>query len=126
MAERKFNITEVKAPKKLKALFIVVERIKVDFFLAGIESFGANFQTIIFAKGTASESTLRRIGSIDSSRALIVSLIPEELVKDVMIAIEDRYTKTKNGRAIAFTISLDSMIGLQVYEMLSNIKEDRI
>ena len=50
----------------------------------------------------------------------------EDKVKDLLIAYEDRYFNTKNGKGAAFSISLDSMIGLQIYQFLAgiNLKEE--
>ena len=112
---------EIQAPKKLKALFTVVDRSKVDFFLQSIETFDVNFQMVLFAKGTASREMMEHLGRIDSSKALIISVVPENQVKQLLIAYEDSYFNLKNGKGFAFTIPFDSMIGLQAYQFLAGI-----
>ena len=53
MANRKEKENRLTAPKKLKALFTIVERNKCDFYLGVLEGFGTNFQTVLYGRGTA-------------------------------------------------------------------------
>ena len=116
----------IKAPKKLKILFTIVERVKVDFYLQSLEGFGVNCQTVTYARGTAPSDALKFMGFTDNSKAVILSVVPEDKIKEILIAYEDRYFKIKNGKGMAFTIPLDSVIGLQIYQLLSgiNFKEE--
>ena len=50
---------------------------------------------------------------------------PEDKIKEIMIAYEDKYFKTKNGKGIAFTIPITSVIGVSIYQFLSNSMEKR-
>ncbi len=121
MAENNNIEKKIKGPKKLKLLVSIVERSKVDFYLQALEGYNVNLQTVTYARGTADNETLKHLGFIDNSKALIFSVVPDNKVKEILIAYEDRIYKTKSGKGLAFTIPFDSIIGLQMYQMLGGI-----
>ena len=51
---------------------------------------------------------------------MILSVVSEDRVKDILAAYEDKYFKTKNGKGVAFTIPISSVIGVMVYRFLSS------
>lgn len=112
--------TGLTAPKKLKILVTVVDRTKAEFYLDMLEGYEVNFQTIIFGKGTAPTEILQYLGLSHLSKAVIFSVIQEEKVKEILAAYEDKYFKTKNGKGIAFTLPISSVIGVLIYQFLSN------
>lgn len=111
------------APNKLKLLFSIVERSKTDFYVSALEGFDVNMQTILYAKGTAPTDILNLLGLHDQGKAVIISVVREDMVKEILEKYEDRYFKTKNGKGIAFTVPISSVIGVLVYKFLSDTKE---
>lgn len=130
MAEKNRKIKKVNkntplaAPKKLKLLFTIVAREKCDFYLDVLESFDVSYQLVLYGKGTAPSGLSNMFGYIDPSKAIILSVIKQEKINDVFTAYEDKYFKLKNGRGIAFTVPLSSLIGKTVYQFLTNMKEE--
>lgn len=123
---KKKNETEkskLAAPKKIKLLVTIVERKKADFYLSTLEGLGVNLQTLIYAQGTANKDILNLIGLNDSNKAVIISVVKEESIKEILATYEDKLFKTKNGKGIAFTIPISSVIGVMVYKFLLNVKE---
>ncbi|MDE7264122.1 MAG: hypothetical protein K2N64_05635 [Anaeroplasmataceae bacterium] len=112
--------TGLTAPKKLKILVTVVDRTKADFYLDMLEGYEVNLQTVIFGKGTAPTEILQYLGLSHLNKAVIFSVVQEEKVKEILVAYEDKYFKTKNGKGIAFTLPISSVIGVLVYQFLSN------
>lgn len=109
------------APKKLKLLITVVNRQKSEFFTDLIQSFEANIQLTMAAKGTAKTEMLEYLGlSADSEKSVIISVIREDMEKQILAALKDRFTKIKNGKGIAYTIPMTSTIGVATYQFLSN------
>lgn len=108
------------APKKLKVLVTIVERAKADFFLDMLEGYEVNLQTVIYGKGTAPTEMLQYLGLSQLGKAVIFSVVQEEKIKKILADYEDKYFKTKNGKGIAFTIPISSVIGVMVYQFLSN------
>lgn len=113
------------APKKLKILITIVDRRKTDFYLDVLEGFEVNMQTVIYGHGTAPSDMLHYLGLSQTDKAVIVSVIQEDKVKEITAAYEDKYFKTKNGKGIAFTIPISSLIGVSIYQFLSNSVEGR-
>lgn len=117
--------TGLTAPKKLKILVTIVDRSKTDFYLDVLEGYEVNMQSVIYGKGTAPSDVLHYLGLSQSEKAVIVSVVQEEKIKEITVAYEDKYFKTKNGKGIAFTIPISSMIGVSIYQFLSNSLEGR-
>ena len=109
----------LKAPEKLKVLFTIVQREKVDFYLDILETFEVNVQNVIYGKGTA-PSQLYHLGIGDISKAVIISFVREDKIKEILSTLEERFYKTKHGKGIAFTVPISSLIGVTVYQLLSN------
>ena len=110
----------LEAPKKLKILVTIVERSKTEFYLDVLEGYEINMQTVIYGHGTAPSDILAYLGLSQAEKAVIISVVKEEKIKDITIAYEDKYFKTKNGKGIAFTIPISSLIGVSIYQFLSN------
>ncbi|MDE7213439.1 MAG: hypothetical protein K2N42_02550 [Anaeroplasmataceae bacterium] len=108
------------APKKLKILVTIVERSKADFYLDTLEGYDVNLQTVIYGKGTAPTEMLQYLGLSQLGKAVIFSVVQEDNIKRILADYEDKYFKTKNGKGIAFTIPISSVIGVMVYQFLSN------
>ncbi len=117
--------SKLDAPVKLKLLFTIVDRSKGDFYLSALEGYDVNMQTVIYGNGTAPTETLNMLGLNDAKKAIIISCVNENKVKEIMAAYEDKYFKTKNGKGIAFTIPVSSVIGVMVYKFLVNLTEGK-
>ena len=110
----------ITAPKKLKILISIVERSKAAFYADVLEGFDVNLQTIVYGKGTAPSDMLHYLGLSDDGKAVILSVVSEDRIKEILAAYEDKYFKTKKGKGVAFTIPISSVIGVMVYQFLSN------
>lgn len=110
------------APYKLKILVTIVDRSKTMFFIDTLESYEVNMQTVIYGKGTAPKNKSMILNE-DKDKAIIISLVKEKYIKEIMDNYEEKYFKIKNGKGIAFTISLNSIIGKNLYNFLANVKE---
>ncbi len=105
---------------KLYLLVTVVNRQKAEFYSDLIQSYDSNMQVITFGEGTASKEVLNSLGLTDSTKAIIFSVVREEKKKAVLASVEKKFNTIKNGKGIAFTISLSSVIGVQLFSFLSN------
>ena len=108
------------APKKLKLLFTVVNRNKAEFYIDLIQSFEVNMQMAMAAWGTASTEMLSYLGLTESEKALIVSVIRDDMESAVLNALEEKFRTIKNGKGIAYTVPMTSTIGVAIYQFLSN------
>ena len=112
----------LEAPKKLKLLISIVERVKVDFYMSALEGFEVNMQMVAYAKGTAPTNVLHYLGLTGTDKAVIFSVVREDKVKKILATYEDKYFKTKNGKGIAIVVPVESLIGVNLYQFLANIE----
>ncbi len=121
MAEKSIP-TPMSAPQKMKLLFTVVNRKKAEFYVDLLGAFEINMQMVLSAQGTAGAQLMENLGLTDSDKAVILSVIREDRVKEALEALEDRFRTVKGGKGIAYTVPMTSTIGVAIYQFLSNVK----
>ncbi len=107
-------------PPKVNLLITVVNRPKADLYLGLIQGFGVNMQLSMAAQGTASTEMLRMLGIADSDKAVIFSLIREDRADGALKYLEEKFRTIKNGKGIAFTVPMTGVVGVAIYQFLSN------
>ena len=110
--------------KKLKLLVTVVNRPKGEFYLDVISQFDVNYQLVVGGMGTAHSELVELLG-LEQQKAVIFSVIREDLVGDVMRTLEDKFRTIRNGKGISFAIPLSSVIGVNMYQFLSDNRQGR-
>lgn len=122
---KKVDRNNSSAIKKLKLLVTVVDRSKALFYVDLLEQFEINMQMVLYGKGTANTEMLNLLGLAESDKAIILSIIREDKVLDIIETLNEKFEKVKNGKGIAYTIPMKSIIGVSVYQFLSNNKIGR-
>ena len=112
------------AIKKLKLLFTVVDRQKGEFYLDVISQFDVNCQLAMGGLGTAQSELVELLG-LEPHKAVILSVVREDMVDPVMKCLEEKFSTIRNGKGIAFAVPLSSVIGVNIYQFLSNNKLGR-
>ena len=118
------NTVNESAIKKLKLLFTVVDRSKGEFYLDVISQFDVNCQMVMGGLGTAHSEILELLG-LEPHKAVILSVVREDMVETVMNTLEDKFATIRNGRGIAFAVPLSSVIGVNLYQFLSDNRMGR-
>ena len=113
------NTINESAIKKLKLLFTVVERSKSEFYLDVLSEFEVNFQMVMGGKGTAASELLDVLG-LNPHKAVILSVVREDMVDEIMKCMEDKFATIRQGKGISFAVPLSSVIGVNMYQFLSN------
>lgn len=116
----KTTAKQVSSVRKLKLLITVVDKSKTLLYVDLLEQFEVNVQTVLYGHGTADSQMLNILGLIESDKSAIISWIREDRVKEAMEALNEKFSKVKNGKGVAYTIPLDSIIGVSAYQLLSN------
>ncbi len=121
------NTVNDAAIKKLKLVFTVVDRSKTEFYLDVLSQFQVNFQTVLTGKGTASSELVDMLG-LNINKAVILSVVREDMTETVMQCLEDKFATIRNGKGISFAVPLSSVIGVSLYQFLSNnrLKKEEI
>jgi len=113
------NTVNESAIKKLKLLVTVVDRQKGEFYLDVLSQYEVNFQMLVNGKGTANSEIIDLLG-LNINKAVILSVIREDNTRQILHCLEDKFATVKNGRGIAFTVPLSSVIGVNLYRFMSN------
>ena len=113
------NTVNESAIKKLKLLFTVVDRTKGEFYLDVLSQYEVNFQTLLNATGTAKSEILDMLG-LNNNKAVIISVVREDLTDTILKVLEEKFRTIRNGKGIAFAVPMSSVIGVNMYQFLSN------
>ena len=118
------NTVNESAIKKLKLLFTVVDRPKGEFYLDVISQFDVNCQLILPGMGTAASELLELLG-LEPHKAVILSVLREDMVDSAMDTLEEKFRTIRGGKGISFAVPLSSVIGVNLYQFLSDNRMGR-
>ena len=118
------NTVNESAIKKLKLLFTIVDRAKGEFYLDVISQYQVNCQLILPGTGTAASELVELLG-LNLHKAVVVSVVREDLMDTIMNTLEDKFSTIKNGKGVAFAVPLSSVIGVNMYQFLSDNRMKR-
>ena len=113
------NTVNESAIKKLKLLFTVVDRNKGEFYTDVLSQFSVNCQLVLPGMGTAASDLVELLG-LNLHKAVVVSVVREDLMDTVMNTLEDKFATIKNGKGVAFAVPMSSVIGVNMYQFLSD------
>ena len=116
------NTINDSAIKKLKLLFTVVDRQKGEFYLDVISQFDVNCQLAMPGLGTATSELVELLG-LEPHKAVILSVVREDMVDSIMNTLEEKFATIRNGKGISFAVPLSSVIGVNLYRFLSDRRE---
>ena len=69
--------------------------------------------------GTAQSEIVDLLG-LNIQKAVLLSVAREDRVDAIMTCLEDKFATIKNGKGIAFAVPMSSVIGVNMYQFLSN------
>ena len=118
------NTVNDSAIKKLKLLFTVVDRPKAEFYLDVLSQFDVNFQMVMGGLGTANSELVELLG-LEPHKAVILSVMRENRVEEAMNCLEEKFNTIRNGKGICFAVPLSSVIGVNLYQFLSDNRMGR-
>ncbi len=118
------NTINESAIKKLKLVITVVDRTKTEFYLDILSQYEVNFQMVTGGKGTANSDIVDMLG-LNVNKAVIFSVVREDMAVPIIKCLETKFETIKNGKGIAIAVPLSSVIGVNMYQFLSNNKQGR-
>ena len=118
------NTVNDSAIKKLKLLFTVVDRPKAEYYLDVLSQFDVNFQMVVGGLGTANSELVELLG-LEPHKAVILSVMRENRVEEAMNCLEEKFNTIRNGKGICFAVPLSSVIGVNLYQFLSDNRMGR-
>ena len=118
------NTVNETAIKKLKLLFTIVDRPKGEFYVDVISQFNVNCQMGLAGLGTATSELVELLG-LEPHKAVILSVVREDMVDAIMNTLEDKFATIRNGKGVAFAVPLSSVSGVNLYQFLSDNRMGR-
>ena len=118
------NSVNESAIKKLKLVITVVDRPKAELYLDILSQFEVNFQFAMAGNGTAHSELVSLLG-LNTQKAVLFSVVREELTDEIMNCMEDKFHTIRNGKGICFAVPMSSVIGVNLYQFLSNNRQGR-
>ena len=118
------NTINDSAIKKLKLLFTIVNRNKGEFFLDVISQFDVNCQMVVSGLGTANSELVELLG-LEPHKAVILSVVREDLVDEILNCLEDKFATIRDGKGVSFAVPMSSVIGVNLYQFLSDNRMGR-
>ena len=118
------NSVKDSAIKKLKLLFTIVDRPKGEFYLDVLSQFDVNCQLVVGGLGTANTELVELLG-LEPHKAVILSVLREDMVDAAMNCLEEKFATIRNGKGISFAVPLSSVIGVNLYQFLSDNRMGR-
>ena len=118
------NAVNEAAIKKLKLIFTVVDRSKAEFYVDVLSQFEVNCQMVTGGVGTATSELVDLLG-LNIHKAVILSVARDDMVELILQCLEQKFSTVKNGKGIAFAVPLSSVIGVNLYQFLSNNKQGK-
>ena len=116
--------TEVKQEtsevKKLSMFITIVNRGQGNFVIKIFEAEGSNAQFVQHGVGTAQKEIRDILGIEDNSKEVIISLIRNDKIENVKRELEAFFRINKRNRGIGFSIPMTSLIGMKVYQFLTD------
>jgi len=119
---RKKKINAPSGVQALKLLIVIVYWRKMDSFIDVIEEQEINMVMILQGRGTGRLRRRELFGFDEQERAVIVATVREDKEKATLEMLEDRFSRLKDSEGVAFTCPMDSLIGVAIYQFLSNQK----
>jgi len=106
--------------KKLSLLVLIVNQGVGDVYIEQLYSLESNLQLKILGNGTVSKEIQNLLGLNEVGKDIIFAVMREEKLDEAFEYIETRFKLSKKHRGIAFSVKINSLVGVSVYKLLSN------
>lgn len=110
----------------LELIVVIVYRKKIDYYIDVLQDCNANIEMSILGSGTASKEIESLIGVTTKEKGIIIAPISSKNVPKALEKLSQKFNTIRNGKGIAFTIPLDSIIGVRIYQMLLDSRKGKI
>ena len=116
-------MTESVQNRRLKLVVTIAERGKGDRIKEVCDKVHKAFHLNFMGQGTAPTRILEYLGLSNSEKDIIFSVIPEDLVTEVLEFLKHELELDKHGGGIAFSIPISSVASPATLKMISRLEE---
>lgn len=113
-------MSKLVSTKPLSLLITIVHKNKMEYYVDALQQFEINMQMVCIGNGTTKTTVY-----VDEkgTKAIIFSIIPDEKIDKALRFLEEKFNTIMNGKGVAYTIPLKCVMGVQLYNFLSNNKK---
>ena len=105
--------------KKLSFYVVIVNLGQGDNIIRLLKNNHSSAQFTQFGEGTATKQIKTILSIEESKKEIIYSLVRTEYVPEIKREIDAYFVASKKNAGVAFTIDLDSIVGVKIYKFLS-------
>lgn len=109
----------------LKLLIIIVNKYQGDYYLdLLIKKYNVAAAFLSNGHGTATRDIYDLLNISENKKDVVIALVRSDQVDILLNKILERFNVSKNAKGIAFTIKLDSIIGVLAYRFFTDTKQN--
>jgi nitrogen regulatory protein PII len=111
------------AQTRLVLMFTIISQGSGEKISRYFSDAGTAFNLLTFGKGTASSDILEYLGLGDTRKEILISMVPLNQSRDLLIKLSHDDSLRKPGSGIAFTVPLNSVGGTAALKYLRGLPE---
>jgi len=124
--DKKENLYENKYQiKPLKFFIVIVNKHQGDYFVQEFIKKGVAATILNFGKGTADTEIINGLGFDEKHKDIITCLVKSSEISKLEKICQSRFDLSEEASGIAFSIPVDSMIGVLHYKFITDTKENK-
>lgn len=105
--------------KKLVLYMVIVNFGQGSNVVRILKSNHSSAQFVQYGEGTANKQLRSILDIVDNRKEIVYSLLREDCVSDCKKDIEAYFAASKRNAGVAFTIDLDTIVGVKLYKFLT-------
>ncbi len=111
--------------KRVKLFIIVINEGQADGVVGRLHDLGCACSIIMNASGTAKKEMYNLIGLDSPKKQLILALVSEQDIDKIKTLLDARFKISNAAKGIAFSLNINSVIGVAIYKFLTNTRDVR-
>lgn len=123
MARKKKDVSLIENSVNLKKLSLYISIVNYgqsDSIIKIFQRYNSSLQFVQNGTGTAIKAVRDILGLEDNRKEVIFAFVSDEALEELKDELDAYFYSSKRNRGIAFSISLNSIIGAKLYHFLSN------
>lgn len=111
--------------KPLKMLVVIADRHQGKYFENQFKANGVSASFVTYAKGTATDDVKNILNINEVDKDIVLALVKSSEVENLKKICQQRFNTSPQASGIAFTVKVDSMIGVLLYKFFTDTKQNR-
>ena len=106
--------------KKLSLFVTIVNHGQAEAITKMFETIGVSAQFVEHGEGTAQKEIRNILGIEDNRKSIVFSFIKKDAIPQASKELEAYFHSSPKNRGIAYTIPINSVIGMSIYNFLAD------